>query len=127
MIKTELEGELTGLPADMTQFFRPLIDFMIKEVGEDPKDAIAFIDQIATEILQWEEEHDKDDDVNMIPAKLQNALPPNKEAKNLQASKTQGMVPSAPTANPTEGITDAVETTAGDKEGPQSLSMAAGG
>jgi hypothetical protein len=59
--------------------------------------------------------------------KPQDALPPNKEAEQFEASKTQGTVPRAPKANPVEGIATTITETVGDKEGPQSLSMVDGG
>ncbi len=127
MIKTELEGEAAGLEADMSHFSTALIDFMIEEAGEDSNDALAFLEHIAIEITQWEEEYSEGDNHATPIAKPQDALPPDKEAEQFEASKTQGMVPRAPKANPAEGITATATETVGDKEGPQSLSMAAGG
>ncbi len=127
MIKTELEGKTAGLEADMSHFSTALIDFMTKEAGEDSNDALVFLEHIAIEITQWEEEYSADNNHATPIAKLQDALPPDKEAEQFKASKTQGMVPRAPKANPAEGIAATITKTVGDKEGPQSLSMAAGG
>jgi hypothetical protein len=111
----------------MSHFSTALIDFMIKEAGEDSNDALAFLEHIAIEITQWEEEYSKDNNHAMPIAKPQDALPPDKEAEQFKASKTQGTVPKAPKANPMEGIAATITKTVGDKEGPQPLSMAAGG
>jgi hypothetical protein len=127
MIKTELKGKAAGLEADMSHFSTALIDFMIEEASEDSNDALAFLEHIAIEITQWEEEYSEDNNHAMPITKPQDALPPDKEAEQFKASKTQGTVPRAPKANPAEGIAATITKTVGEKEGPQSLSMAAGG
>ncbi len=127
MIRTEFEGELLGLKADLTHFSQNLINFLIKESGENPNDAIAFLDQTSADISQYEEQNNKDKDIHKVIAENQDALPPDKEGEQSEASKTQGMVPRAPEATPAEGIATTVNTTEGDKEGPQSVSMAPGG
>ncbi len=88
MIKMELKGKAAGLEADMSHFFTALIDFMIKEAGEDSNDALAFLEHIAIEIKQWEEEYSEDDDHATPIAKPQDSLPPDKEAEQFEASKT---------------------------------------
>jgi hypothetical protein len=127
MIRMEFEGELLGLKADLTHFSQNLINFLIKESGENPNDPIAFLDQTLADISQYEEQNNKDKDIHKAIAENQDALPPNKESKQPKASKTQETVPRAPEATPMEGIANTVDTTAGDKEGPQSVSMAPGG
>ncbi len=56
------------------------------------------------------------------------ALTPKEGGGTSLASKTQGMLPGAPEASPTEGATKETDTTMadGDKEGAQSMSMAQG-
>ena len=91
MIKMELEGETAGLEADMTHFSAGLIDFIPEEARKDPNDAMNFLDQIATEITQWEEDYSKDEDHPTPIVKMPDALPPKKEAEKLEveSSKTQ--------------------------------------
>jgi hypothetical protein len=127
MIRMEFKGEPLELKADLTHFSQNLIDFLIKELGKNPNDAIAFLDQTSADISQYEEQNNKDKDIHKTIAENQDALPPNKEGKQPEASKTQGTVPRAPEATPAEGIATTVDTAAGDKEGPQSMSMAPGG
>jgi hypothetical protein len=45
MMRTEFEGELLGLKEDLTHFPKLLINFLIKESGENPNDATNFLDQ----------------------------------------------------------------------------------
>jgi hypothetical protein len=127
MIKTEFEGELLGLKANLTHFTQNLINFLIKESGENPNDAIAFLDQTSADISQYKELNNEDKDIHKAIAENQDALPPDKEGKQPEASKTQGTVPRAPEAAPAEGIATTINTMAGDKEGPQSVSMVPGG
>jgi hypothetical protein len=42
-MKTEFKGEVAGLMADSSNVPQTLIDFLIKEAGEDPHDPIAFL------------------------------------------------------------------------------------
>ncbi len=56
MMRTEFDGELLGLKADLTHFSQHLINFLIEESGENPKDAIAFLNQISADISQYEED-----------------------------------------------------------------------
>jgi hypothetical protein len=128
MLRTEFEGELAGLPADLTTYPQCLINFLIKEAGEDLKDTIAFLDLTLDQISQYKEDDPKEKDNNGHSDKDANALPPDKEGEQIEASKTQGTVPRAPEATLTEGTAaSTVNTMEGDKEGPQSMSMAPGG
>ncbi len=127
MMRTEFEGELLGLKADLTHFPKLLIDFLIEESGENPNDKIDFLDQTSADIAQFEEQNNEDMVSNQAATKNQDALPPDKEEEQSEASKTQGTVPRAPEATPTEGIATGVIRTSGDKEGLQSVSMAPGG
>ncbi len=127
MIRMEFEGELLGLKANLTHFSQNLIDFLIEESGENPNDAIAFLDQTSADISQYKEQNNKDKDIHKAITENQDALPPDKEGEQPEASKTQGTVPRAPEVTPAEGITTTIDMMAGDKEGLQSVSMAPGG
>jgi hypothetical protein len=127
MIRTEFEGELLGMKADLTHFSQNLINLLIKESGEDPNDMIALLDQNSADISQYKEQYNEDKDIHKAVTKDQDALPPDKEVQQSVASKTQGMVLRAPEATPAEGIVTTIDTMAGDKEGLQSVSMAPGG
>ncbi len=127
MMRTEFEGELLGLKADLTHFPKLLVDFLIEESGESLNEAIGFLDQTLVDITQFEEQNNEDMVGNQAATKNEDALPPDKEEGQPEASKTQGTVPRAPEATPAEGIATGVIRTSGDKEGPQSVSMAPGG
>ncbi len=122
LMKTEFEGEVAGL-ADSSNIPKTLIDFLIEEAGKDPHDTIAFLNQTANQLSQFNEESntgdDKDGDTN--------AHPPNPGDEYSKAIKTQGTLPRAPQANPAGGAATITATTAeGDKERVQFLSMATG-
>ncbi len=126
MLRTEFKGELARLQADLTNYPQRLINFLIEEAGADLTDAIAFLDLTLDQISQYEEDDPKEQDNNGSD-KDANALPPDKEGKQIEASKTQGTVPRAPEGTPAEGTASTINTMEGDKEGPQSISMAPGG
>jgi hypothetical protein len=68
-----------------------LIDFLIKEVGKDPRNAINFIDKIVDKHDEYEEEESARDHQGDL-----DALPPNKGEEQSKASKTQGLLPGVP-------------------------------
>jgi hypothetical protein len=124
MMRTEFKGELAGLQADLTNYSQRLVNFLIKEAGKDSTDGIVFLDQITDQLNKYDKEDNEGEDSN----KELDALPPNKEVESVEASKTQGMLPGAPEENPGGETTATAATMAeGDKEGTQSISMAAGG
>jgi hypothetical protein len=128
MLRTKFKGELEGLQADLTKYPQCLIDFFIEEAGADLKVVIMFLDLTLDQISQYKEDDPKEQDDNGDSDKDPNALPPDKEGERIEASKTQGTVPRAPEAAPAEGTAaSTINTTEGDKEGPQSMSMAPGG
>ncbi len=128
MMRTKFEGELAGLQADLTNYPQCLIDFLIKEAGLDLTDAIAFLDLTSDQISQYKEDDPPKKDDNRDSDKDAHALPPDKEGEQIEASKAQGTVPRAPEATPAEGTAaSTVNTTEGDKDGMQSMSMAPGG
>jgi hypothetical protein len=128
MLRTKFEGELAGLQADLTNYPQCLIGFLIKEAGADLTEAITFLDLTLDQIAQYKEDDLKEKDDNRDSDKDADALPPDREGKQIEASKTQGTVPRAPEATPAEGTAaSTVNMAEGDKEGPQFMSMAPGG
>jgi hypothetical protein len=124
MMRTKFEGDLAGLKTDSTNYPQCLLDFLIEEAREESANAITFLDLTSTQLTQYKEAvaKEKDDNEDL------DALPPDKEVKLIEASKPQGIVPGAPEAPPAEGTTtNTVNMAEGDKEGPQSVSMAPGG
>ncbi len=120
LMRTEFKGKVAGLTADLTNMPQILIDFLIKEAGENPKDAIAFLNKTAKQLSKFKDEG-KDE------GETPNALPPDPGDESNIASKTQGRLPSASQAHPTEKTAETTATMAeGDKKGVQSLSMATG-
>ncbi len=121
LMKTEFKGEVAGLTADSSNIPHTLIDFLIEEAGKDPHDAIAFLNQTADQLSQFDEESNagdnEDGDTNAHPLDLGD--------KPSKASKTQGTLLRAPQANRARGATTTTTTMVeGDEMGVQSLSMA---
>jgi hypothetical protein len=120
LMRTEFEGKVARLMADLTNMPWILIDFLINEAGENPKDAIAFLNKTAKHLSKFKDEG-KNEGENL------NALPPDPGDESNIASKTQRTLPSAPQAHPTEVTAETTATMAeGNKKGVQSLSMATG-
>jgi hypothetical protein len=122
LMKPEFEGEVAGLTADSSNVPQTLIDLLIKEAGKDQHDTIAFLNQTANQLSQFDEESNagdnEDEDTNAYPD------PGDKHSK---ASKTQGTLPRAPQANLAGGAGATTATRAEVVEkGVQSLSMATG-
>jgi hypothetical protein len=116
-----------GVQANLTAYSQVLVDFLIEEAGKDPRDVIAFLKMTLAQISQYEEENPKEMDANKDFNKDPNALPSDKEDKQIEASKTHGTVPRAPEASPAEGVATTIDMTNRDKEGLHSVSMASGG
>jgi hypothetical protein len=120
LLRTEFEGEVAGLTADLANMPQILIDFLIKEAVENPSNAIAFLNKTAKHLSKFE---DKGKDEGENPS----ALPPDPGDESNIATKTKGTLPSAPLGHPTEGTAETTTTMVeGDKKGLQSLSMATG-
>ncbi len=94
-----------------------LLEFLVQEAGEDCDNQINYIKQITAELEQ------------IGQTKFHNkALSQDKGIGQSEASKTQGMLPGAHEASPTEEAAIKLATMAGqDKEGAQSLSMGSPG
>ncbi len=87
---------------------------MVHEAGEDRDNQINYIEQIMAELEQLSQ-----------TKSCNKALSPDKGIGQSNASKTQGTLPGAHEASPTEEAAIDLATMAGqDKEGAQSLSMA---
>jgi hypothetical protein len=72
--------------------------------------------------------YDKEVNKGEVEHKKLDALPPDKEVKSVEPSKTQGVLPGAAEPTPAGGTAATATTmTEGDKEGTQSMSMASGG
>ncbi len=117
LLKDDLEVDQEGLPADFSQIPLSIFEFMVKEAGEDRGDQIKFIKEIVEDIEKLGQN-----------ATHTGASPDEGGVHQHKAIKTQGTLPGAQKANPTEAA--AIEPaimTGRDKEGAQSLSMAPAG
>jgi hypothetical protein len=104
MMRTEFKGELAGVQADLTTYSQVLIDFLIEETGKDPRNTAAFLEMTSAQISQYKVENLEETDANEAFDKDPNALPPDKEDKQIEASKTQGTVPRASEVLPQKGL-----------------------
>jgi hypothetical protein len=70
LMRTQFEGEVAGLKANLTNVHQILIDFLIEEAGKDSNNAINFINQIANQLSKYNKEsndgEDKEKDPNAI-------------------------------------------------------------
>jgi hypothetical protein len=130
-IKTELKGDEAGVEPDFSQIDGQLIDFLIKEAGEDTDECINFIDSVIAKLDKYKEKEDTEMEITQSGAPEGrpegDALTP-KEGGTSLASKTHGTLPGAPEASTAEGAAKKTNTTMadGDKEGAQSMSTAQG-
>jgi hypothetical protein len=135
IIKEELAGQVAGVPMEFRDLPEQLINFMYKEAGENPNNAMTFIIQVHQEISKFEdkeEEETTDSHVKTITyneeAPAQGILNVGNEGTQEEASKTQGPLPGAQQTSPAEGAVIKPATEAGgDKEGMQSMSLVQGG
>jgi hypothetical protein len=92
-----------------------LLEFMVLDAGEDQENQIKFIEQIVEELEQIDQTDSHNKDFSRDGGTNQPSI----------ASKTQGMLPGAHKASPTEEAAIESAMMAGqDKEGAQSLSVA---
>jgi hypothetical protein len=135
IIKDELEGQLAGVPAEFRNFPEQLINFMHKEAGEDPNEAIKFITHFSHKLSLFDNDKEEEDNESHVKAityaeeaPAQGALGVGNKSTQGEASKTQGSPPGAQQTSPAEGAVNEPATEAGgDKEGVQSMSVAPGG
>ena len=103
---------------------------MYEEAGEDPREVIAFISWINTEIGKCDDDDEEDEasvsHVKAIQNEVEDAIDTDPGGKGTQdASKTQGSPLGAQKTSPAEGaVTEPAKDAGGDKEGVQSRSVA---
>ncbi len=115
LLKDKLGANQAGLPADFNCIQLKLLEFMVRETGEECKEQIKFIKETMEDLKQLDQ-----------TAHLNETSSPEKGEGQLQdASKTQGMLPGAHKASLTEeAAIDPTKMAGRDKEGAQSLSVA---
>jgi hypothetical protein len=108
LLKDDLEAEEAGLPVEFHKIPATLLALLVEEAGKDHGEQIEYIE--------------------VILEGLDKLVPSPDEETNEEASKTQGTLPGAHKASPTEEAAVEPATSAGrDKEGAQSSSMASTG
>ena len=71
LMRTEFEGKVAGLMADLTNMPQILIDFLIKEAEENPKDTIAFLNKTTKQLSKFKDEgEDEGENPNALPPDL---------------------------------------------------------
>jgi hypothetical protein len=113
LLKDDLEDNQAGLPADFKQIPPSILEYMVLEAGEDCGDQIKFIKEImeAMEQIAQSDNHSK-------------ASLDERGGQQQEASKTQGTLPGAQEASPTEEAAIEPAMAGRDMEGAQSLSVA---
>jgi hypothetical protein len=135
ILKDKLAGQLAGVPAEVRDLPEQLINFMYKEAGEDPNNAIKFITHVSHQLSQFDEGEGGEDNKSHVKAityakdaPVEDALGIDNEGTQEGASKTQGSLPGVHQMSPKAGAINELATAAGgDKEGVQSMSVAPGG
>jgi hypothetical protein len=116
LLKDDLEADEAGLPAKFTNIPATLLALLVEEAGKERGNQIEFIEEILETLDKISHTNPHDEASN-----------PD-EGTNEGASKTQGTLPGAHKASPTEEAAVEPATPAGrDKEGAQSPSMASTG
>ncbi len=113
MRRKKLKGKLAGILADNANMPFLLVNYLVKEVGEDTQVAINCINKIASKLEEYEEDSiktlvdgEEEPEDSCGPA-------PNKGGGQQKASKAQGMLPGAPKENPAEEVAMDTATAAG--------------
>jgi hypothetical protein len=91
LLKDELEADQARLPAEFNRVPTKLLKFLVQEAGEDRNNQINYIEQITVEL----EQIGQADSPNKVLSSYEGIGHP-------EASKTQGMLPGAHKASPTE-------------------------
>ncbi len=116
LLKDDLEADEAGLPAEFTKIPATILALLVKEAGKERGVQIEFIEEILESLDKISHTNSHDE-----------ATSPD-EGTNEEACKTQGTLPGAQKASPTEEAAVEPATPAGrDKEGAQSPSMASTG
>jgi hypothetical protein len=116
LLKDNLQADEAGLLAEFNKIPANLLALLAEEAGKENGGQIEYIEVIleALNIISQTNSHDE--------------APSPDEGTNEEASKTQGTLPGAHKASPTEEAAAEPVTPAGrDKEGAQSSSMASTG
>jgi hypothetical protein len=115
LLKDDLEADHTGLPTNFNRILMKLLEFMVLDAGEDKENQIKFIKKIIEELEQINQTDSHNKDFSRDGGMDQPSI----------ASKTQGTLPGAHEASPTEEAAIESAMMAGrDKEGAQSLRVA---
>ena len=116
LLKDDLEADKAGLPAEFINIPENILAQLAKEAGKDRGKQIETIDKILESLERISNTNSHDEATGQD------------EGANEEASKTQGTLPGAHKASPTEEAAVEPATPAGwDKEGVQSSSMASTG
>ena len=113
LLKDDLEEDEAGFPAGFDKIPEHLLTLLAEEAGKERRDQIEYTEEILKAL-------NKIDQTNS-----HKGAPTLDEGTNQEAIKTQGTLPGAHQASPTEEAAEEPANTAGrDKEGAQSSSMA---
>jgi hypothetical protein len=113
LLKDNLEEDKAGFPAGFSKIPQHLLTLLAEEAGKDRRDQIEYAEEILKALNKIGQTNSHE------------GAPTLDEGSNQEASKTQGTLPGAHQASPTEAAAVEPATPAGrDKEGVQSLSMA---
>ena len=116
LLKDDLEAEEVGLPAGFNKILVNFLAQLVEEAGKELGEQIKYIEEISEALDKISQTNSHNE-----------ASSPDK-GTNEEASKTQGTLPGAQKASPTEEATVEPATPVGrDKEGAQSPSMASAG
>jgi hypothetical protein len=118
LLKDNLEADQAGLLTDFNRVPVKLLELMVQDASKDQEDQIRFIKHITEELKQ----------ISQITSRNKAFCLEGGPGHSSDASKTQGMLPRAHKASPTEEAAIVPALMAGqDEEGAQSLSMASPG
>ncbi len=113
LLKDDLKDNQAGLPADFKRIPPSILEYMVSEAGEDCGDQIKFIEEIMEAM-----EHIAQSNNHSVASLDEGG------GQQQEASKTQGTLPGAQEASPTEAAAIEPAMAGRDKEGVQSLSVA---
>jgi hypothetical protein len=71
LMRTEFEGKMAGMTADLTNMPQILIDFLIEEAGENPNDAIAILNKTAEYLSKFEDEGKDEGETQTLSLQIQ--------------------------------------------------------
>jgi hypothetical protein len=116
LLKDNLEEDEAGLPAGFDKIPEHLLALLAAEAGKERREQIEYTEEILKALNKIGQTNSHEE------------APSLDKGTNQEASKTQGTLPGAHEASPTEEAAIEPATLAGwDKEGAQSLSMASTG